>query len=300
MIHLHEWMEIKTAAIGVLFVCYIRGRLWSVQKSDTRRSSSNLVSGFNWSKKTFCRCSARVNVERVFYDEISADINCPKITRIFFMHACSNYRRVARREPRPCFQFLASSHSSTVCINALEEKSTRFKAAKTRSGCWVCLCRCRWCVQVLAARNSFFATTINVLSLLALYFFPCSVLRCCFIRFVQEEEENRIDTWAGKLRRLYSSFTLMRCIMCRMCFTCMIHSEFCFRARVVKFTRSFISKVSSFTPLHELNNLWTKKSLKRPVPTRSFDLPSTKSSCAHMFHNNFLKIINSATCLRPF
>lgn len=129
------------------------------KKWYTMEICSKLKSSF-WiqliKKKTFCRCSARVNVERVFFDEISADINCSEITRILFMHACSNYRRVARREPRPCFQFLASSHCSAVCINALEEKSTRFKAAKTRSGCWVCLCRRRRCVQSLVARNFFF------------------------------------------------------------------------------------------------------------------------------------------------
>lgn len=80
---------------------------------------------------------------------------------------------------------------------------------------WVCLCRGRWCARKFKLRETFFATAINVSSLLALYFFPCSVLCCCFVRVVRgEEENNRIDTWAGKLKRLYSSFRLMRCIIC--------------------------------------------------------------------------------------
>lgn len=144
-------------------------------------------------------------------------------------------------------------------------------------------------------RETFFATAINVLSLLALYFFPCSVLCCCFALVVHEEEENnRIDTWAGKLKRLYSSFRLMRCIIC----LCVLYlhdslwislSSSCYEVASTLYLESIGCRPS----------LWAKQ-LKRPVPTRSFDLPSTKSSCAHMFHNNFQEIIAFATCLRPF
>lgn len=49
-------------------------------------------------------------------------------------HACSNYSRPAER---PSFQFLASSNS-TVCINAVDEKSIRFEA-KTRFRTRLCV-----------------------------------------------------------------------------------------------------------------------------------------------------------------
>lgn len=140
---------------------------------------------------------------------------------------------------------------------AREVNKIQSKPAKTRSGAvTVSVPTRRWCVRKFKLRETFFASAINVLSLLALYFFPCSVLCCCFVRVVRgEEENNRIDTWAGKLKRLYSSFRLMRCIIC----LCVLYlhdslwaslSSSCYEVA----STLYLGKYRVSPLLHELNN----------------------------------------------